>query len=150
MIKQQLEDDVKAALLAGDRLKIDTLRGLKSAILYEEVAKGKRETGLSDEEVMTILAREAKKRQESADLYTQGGDQTRADKELQEKIIIEAYLPKQLSEAELKEVIDQVVANEPDANMQAMGKIIGAVKQQVGAAGDGALIARLVRERLSA
>jgi uncharacterized protein YqeY len=149
MIKQQLSDDVKAAMLAGDSLRVDTLRGLKSAILYEEVAKGKRDSGLTDEEVQAILAREAKKRQESADLYVQGGDQTRADKELAEKTIIETYLPKQLSEAELKDIIEAVVAKEPEAGMQQMGKIIGAVKQQTGAAGDGALIARLVKERLS-
>jgi uncharacterized protein YqeY len=149
MIKQQLNDDVKVAMLAGDSLRLETLRGLKSAILYAEVAAKKREEGLSDEEITALFARESKKRQESADLYTQGGSAERAEKELAEKAIIDAYLPEQLSEDELKRVIDEVVKQQSASGMQAMGQVIGAVKAKVGSAADGALIARLVKERLA-
>ncbi|MFA5004192.1 MAG: GatB/YqeY domain-containing protein [Candidatus Saccharimonadales bacterium] len=150
MILQKLNDDLKAALLAGDSLRVSVLRGLKSVILYAEVAEGKREEGLTDEAILQIFAKEAKKRQESADLYVQGGDQARADKEIQEKAMIEAYLPKQLSEDELQALIaDSIKALQP-AGLQDMGKVIGAVKAKAGATADGALIARLVKERLSA
>ncbi len=148
MIKQKLQDDVKAAMLAGDTVRLETLRGLKSAILYAEVAAGKREEGLSDDEVMNLFAKEAKKRQESADLYKQGGSPERAEKELAEKAIIESYLPEKISEAELIEIVEKAVAASEDKDPRAMGMIIGAVKKQVGNAADGGDIARLVKERL--
>ena len=150
-IRQKLDDDVKAALLAGDSIRVDTLRGLKSTILYADVAAKKRDTGgISDEEVLSLFAKEAKKRQESADLYVKGGSQERADKELTEKAIIESYLPAQLSDDELVGLINQVVAEQGAEGLQSMGKIIGAVKAKVGSTADGARVAQLVKERLSA
>lgn len=146
-LKQQIDDDLKTAMLAGEKTLVTTLRGLKSVILYEEVAKNLRETGLPDDEITKLLAKEAKKRQESADLYSQGGDSGRQNAELEEKSIIEKYLPKQLSELEIQKLIDSAVAklgNPP----QNMGQIIGQVKQTAGAGADGAVIARLVKERL--
>src|SRR5437870_5728591 len=101
MLENKLEQDIKDALLAGNSQKVTTLRTLKSALLNVKVAEGKRESGLSDDEVIAIFSKEAKKRQESADLYQQGGDATRAAAELTEKAIIEEYLPAQLSEAEV-------------------------------------------------
>ena len=149
MIKQRLQDDVKAAMLAGDSLRLETLRGLKSTILYAEVAAGKRETGLDDESIVSLFAKEAKKRQESAELYVQGGSQDRADKELTEKAIIEEYLPAQLSEAELTVIIDEIISQVKPEGPQQMGQVIGQVKSRVGNTADGALVARLVKEKLS-
>ncbi|HSX43033.1 MAG TPA: GatB/YqeY domain-containing protein [Candidatus Saccharimonadales bacterium] len=149
-LRSQLDDDVKAALLAGDSLRVETLRGLKSVILYADVAAKRRDTGgIPDDEIIPLLAREAKKRQESADLYVQGGSQERADKELAEKAIIEGYLPQQLSEAEIAELVDAVIIEQRAEGMQAMGKVIGAVKAKAGNAADGSIIARLVKERLN-
>lgn len=148
MIKQRLQDDIKAAMLTGDAARLECLRGLKSAILYAEVADGKRDEGLGDEEITALFAREAKKRQESADLYVQGGSEDRADKELAEKAIIEEYLPEQLSEEELSEVIDEIVSRVKPEGLQQMGVVIAQAKSQVGAGADGALIAKLVREKL--
>ena len=149
MIKQKLQDDVKAAMLAGDSLRLETLRGLKSVILYAEVAAGKREEGLTDDEILALFSKEAKKRQESAELYIQGGAQEKADKELAEKAIIEAYLPAQLSEAELAATIDEVLNEVKPAGLQQMGQVIGQVKSKVGNTADGSLIAKLVKEKLS-
>ncbi len=150
MLKQQLQDDVKAAMLAGDALRVETLRGLKSVILYAEVAAKKREgDGISDEEIVTLFAKESKKRTESAELYVKGGAQEKADKELAEKAIIDAYLPEQLSEADLAKLIDEVIAEQGAEGMQAMGKVIGAVKAKTGNSADGALVAKLVKERLA-
>ncbi|HSX08078.1 MAG TPA: GatB/YqeY domain-containing protein [Candidatus Saccharimonadales bacterium] len=148
MLKQQIEQDLKTALLAGDKDRATVLRGLKSVILYAEVAKGVRAEGLGDEEILPLLAKEAKKRQESADLYEKGGSPERAAAELAEKAIIEGYLPKQLTEEELTQVIDEVLADFESPTPQAMGQVIAAVKQRVASTADGAMIARLVKEKL--
>lgn len=148
-LKQQIEQDLKSALLSGDEQRVMTLRSLKNAILYAEVAKNVREKGLSEDEITQLFIKESKKRQESADLYIQGHNEERANSELNEKQIIDSYLPKQLSEEDLKKVIDEVINSSGATGLQAMGQVIGQVKQRVGACGDGATIARLTKERLS-
>lgn len=147
-VKEQIDKDLKTAMLAGDKPMATTLRGLKSAILYVEVAQNARETGLSEETVITLLQKEAKKRQESADMYMQGGSNDRAETELAEKAVIEKYLPEQLDDEEIKKIVTQAIA-ELGSDPQSMGKIIGFVKQKIGGAADGATIARLVKESLS-
>jgi len=147
-MKQRLQDDVKAAMLSGDALRLETLRGLKSVILYAEVATCKREEGLSDDEIQALFAKEAKKRQESAELYQQGGSTERAEKELAEKAIIEEYLPKQLSEAEVAAVVDEVMNEVQPTGAQQMGQVIGQVKSRLGNTADGSMIAKLVKEKL--
>jgi uncharacterized protein YqeY len=149
-LKQQIDDDLKQAMLAGDKTLVTTLRGLKASILNLEVANGSREQGLTDDEVIAVLTKQAKQRQESADLYVQGGSQDKADAELAEKAVIEKYLPAQISEEELSAAIDKVIADTGAAGMQAMGQVIGAVKQQFGASADGSTVARLVKEKLGA
>lgn len=148
-LKQRIEQDLKAALLAGDQTKVLTLRGIKSVILNEEVAKGLRSEGLSDQDITQLLVKESKKRQESADLYRQGHNEERATQELSEKAIVDGYLPKQLSETELGQIIDELIQAGGATGPQALGQVIGQVKQKVGASADGATIARLVKERLS-
>lgn len=147
-MQQQIEKDLKEAMLAGDKAKAETLRGIKSALLNEVIAAGARETGLPDDQVQKILAKESKKRQEAADLYKQGGADDRAGKELAEKTIIDAYLPEQLSEAQVAQIVDEEIAKAPDASMQNMGRIIGAVRGRAGGSSDGALIAKLVKDKL--
>jgi uncharacterized protein YqeY len=148
MLKARIDQDLKTALLGGDKVLATTLRGLKSVILYAEVAQGVREQGLSDEQVVILLSKEAKKRQESADLYTQGGSQERADAELAEKKVIESYLPTQLSDEELSEVIHQTIQVLAASGPSAMGQVIGAVKQKTAGQADGARIAQLVKQYL--
>jgi uncharacterized protein YqeY len=148
MLKQRIDQDLKAALLEGNKVLVTTLRGIKSVILYDEVAKGVRDQGLPDDEIIILLAKEVKKRQESADLYKQGGNEERAAAELEEKKVIEQYLPSQLSDEELTTVIDDVIATIGAAGPAAMGQVIGGVKQKVGAQADGARIAAMVKERL--
>lgn len=149
MLKTQIDQDLKSALLAGDKDLATTLRGIKSVILYAEVAKGARDEGLGDDEIIALLTKEAKKRQESADLYKKGGNEDRATAELREKDVIEKYLPAQLSDDELKVLVDASVAELGVSSAQGMGQVIAAVKSKAGAAADGARIAALVKERLS-
>lgn len=151
MLKDTLNADLKAAMLARDTEKVDTLKGIKSAILYAEVEAGKRDEGLNDEEILSVIKKESKKRQESIDLYIKGGNQAMADKESSEKQIIDAYLPQQLSEDELNQLIDTEMKTFgiDEITQQDMGKIIGSVKGKHGAEVDGATLARLVKERIS-
>lgn len=149
MLEQQLEQDIKTALLAGDKVKATTLRGLKSTLLNVKVATGKRESGLTDDEVIPVLAKQAKQRQESADLYKQGGNNEKAEAELAEKAVIEAYLPAQLDEPAINKLIEEAIAATGASGPQDMGKVIGQVKAKAGAAADGSVIARLAKEKLT-
>lgn len=148
-IKEKIETDLKTAMLAGEKERVTTLRGLKSSILYAEVASGKREEGLDEQTVISLMQKEAKKRQESADLYNQGGNKEKAEAELAEKLIIEAYLPEQLSEEEVSKLIDEAIVKIGEPTPQQMGQIIGAVKVSSKGNADGALIAKLVKERIA-
>jgi uncharacterized protein YqeY len=148
-VQDQLERDLKAAMLAGDKNKTEVLKGLKSALQYEAVAMNSQDRSLTDEQVQKVFAREAKKRQETAELYKNAGENARANKETAEKEIIDGYLPKKLPEEEVAKIVDEQIA-ELNASTQAdMGKVIGAVRNKLGASADGAVIARLVKEKLS-
>jgi uncharacterized protein len=148
-MQEQIERDLKTALLAGDKPKAETLRGLKSALLNEAIALNARDSGLSDEQIQKVLARESKKRQEAADLYKQGGSDERAGAELSEKVIIDAYLPEQLDEAAVAKLVDEEISKAGNPAMQDMGRLIDAIKARAGGQADGALIAKLVKEKLS-
>jgi uncharacterized protein YqeY len=148
MLEDKLDQDIKSALLAGDKHKATTLRGLKATLLNIKVATGKRDSGLSDDEVIVAFAKEAKKRQESADLYSQAGDEARTKAELEEKSIIEAYLPEALSEEEISRTIDEVIKELGVSDPAKMGQVIGQVKAKLGATADGSVIARLTKEKL--
>lgn len=150
MLKDTLQADLKKAMLSRDTERVEVLKGLKSAILYAEVAEKKREQGLNDEEILAVMRKEAKKRQDSIDLYTQAGNLEMAEKETAEKVIIESYLPAQLSEEQVLEKIEEVMQelSITQPQKQDMGKIIAGVKTKVGAQADGALIAKLVGQRI--
>lgn len=147
-IKEAIESDLKAAMLAGDKTLVTTLRGLKSAILYAEVASGSREAGLSDQDVITLLTKEAKKRQESADLYDQGGNPEKAAAERAEKEVINKYLPAQITDEELHKAVEAVMSDMGGITKDQMGMVIGKVKAAVGAGADGTRIAAAVKARI--
>lgn len=146
MLKDTLNQDIKTALLGGDKLKAEVLKALKSAILYEEVALKVRDTGLPDDKILVVLAREAKKRAESAEIYKNAGHPDRADVELAEKAIIDEYLPKQLTDEELTQIVGDVIASMDNPQM---GSVIGAVKAKVGTSADGGRIAATVKSKLT-
>ena len=148
-LSAKIQDDTKAALLGGDRFVGDTLRNLKAAILNEEVAQGKRDTGLDDSEIEKIIAREVKKRNESIAVYEQNGRPELAEVERKEAEVLARYLPQQLSEEELREIVAAKITELGATDAKSMGQVIGAVKQQVGTAADGALLAQIVKEKLS-
>lgn len=148
-LKDTIQDDTKAALLGGDRFVGDTLRNLKAAILNEEVAQGKRDQGLADEEIEKIIAKEVKKRNESISIYEENGRLELAETERKEAEVLSRYLPKQLSDEEIRSIVVAKILELNVSGPQAMGQVIGAVKQQVGNTADGAIVARIVKETLS-
>lgn len=148
-LNEQIQNDMKAALLGGDRFVGETLRNLKAAILSEEVAQGKRNTGLSDEEIEKIIAREVKKRQESLAIYEQNGRDELADVERKEAAVLAVYLPEQLSEDEIREIAKTVIEAMDNVGPSLMGQVIGGVKAKAGNSADGATIARVVKELLN-
>jgi uncharacterized protein YqeY len=150
MLEDRINQDLKQALLGRDARTATTLRGIKSAVLYAKVAQGlPRDVPTSDAVITAVLKKEAKKRQESADLYRQGGSEDRATNELAEKAIIERYLPTALDESQIISLIDEAIAESSDAvDVRSMGRIIGHVQAKAAGAADGAMIARLVKERL--
>ena len=148
-LKAQFDDDIKAALLSGDRFTASVLRDFKAAILNEEVAQKKREEGLSDSEIEKILIREVKKRAESAAIYDGAERPELSQQERAESKVLEAYLPEQVSEADIKAAVDEAIVATGATSAAQMGQVIGAVKSQLGNAADGGTIARLVKEALA-
>ena len=147
-MKDKLTADLKTAMLARDSFLTDVIKGLKAAILNQEIAEKKREQGLNDQEIEILFAREAKKRLEAAELYKQGGNQAMAEKEKLEHAIIMKYLPEQMSESKISELIDAAIEQTGASEIKDMGKVIGVVKARTGNSADGSLIAKLVKTKL--
>lgn len=149
-LKGRIQDDLKQAMLAQDKRLVSILRSLKSAILYKEVADGKRDDGLSEEETVAVFKKEKKSRQDALALYESAGEQERADEERYQIGVIEAYLPEEMSEAAVTALVEKVITDLAitDTSPKDMGRIIGAVKSQAPNA-DGALVANVVKKALS-
>ena len=149
MLKSKLDEDLKAAMLDGDKRLVSILRGMKSAILYKEVADGRREEGLADDDVITVLKKEQKSRKEAKDMYSGAGETERADEEQYQLEVIQGYLPEEMSEEDVIKLVDDVISQiDGEISMKDMGRVIGSVKSKASNA-DGALIAKIVKEKIS-
>ena len=148
-LKDTIQNDLKAAMLSGDRFVADVLRGLKAAVLNDEVAQNKRDMGLTDEEVEKVIAREVKKRAEAAKVYRDNGREELAQPEEQEAEVLQRYLPEQASDDEIRAAVDAAIAETGADGPAAMGQVIGAVKAKLGNSADGATVARIAKEQLN-
>lgn len=148
-LADRISSEMKTALLGGNRFRGELLRNIKASILNEEVSLGKRSEGLSDEEIEKVLARELKKRHESAELYRQNDRIDLAEIEEKEAEILQEFLPKLLSDEELRQVISQTIAKLGEVDIKQMGQVIGAVKAEVGLSADGSKLAQIVKELLA-
>ena len=147
-LKEQINNDLKTALLSGNRFKGEVLRGLKAVILNEEVAQKKRDEGLTNEVIEQLIAREIKKRNESAAIYDGAKRPELSENERAEAKVLAEYLPEQLSEADILVTVQKIIAELGASGPSAMGQVIGAVKKELGNAANGALIAQLVKNAL--
>jgi uncharacterized protein YqeY len=151
-LKSRLQADLTAAMKAQDRLRTGTLRLLITAIRNEEIA-GKEPRELTDDEVLKILAKEARKRSEAAEIYTQNGRGELAANEHAEARVIDEYLPTQLTEAEVADVADTAIAQVAEEigerpSMKQMGQVMKAATAIAAGKADGARLAEAVKDRL--
>jgi len=149
MLKSTIQSDLKAAMLSGDKTRASVLNMIKSVILNEEIAKGVRDTGLQDDAVLVLLQKEAKKRVDAAEIYKDAGDDDRAATELAESELISVYLPEQLSDDRLEDIVAEQIAIIQPNGIKDMGRVIGAVKAKTGQLADGGRIAQLVKQKIS-
>ncbi|MQA05773.1 MAG: GatB/YqeY domain-containing protein [Streptosporangiales bacterium] len=147
-LKEQLQQDLTAAIKARDEVSRSTIRMALTAVNTEEVA-GAASRSLTDDEVLAVLAAEAKRRRESADVYTQNGRVELAERELVELEVLERYLPKQLGDDELGAVIDEVIAETGADSPKQMGAVMKAVLAKVGNQADGKRVSALVKAKLT-
>ena len=151
-LKERLRADLTEAMKSKDKLRTATLRMLLAAIQTEEVS-GKQARDLSDEEVLKVLAREAKKRSESAEIYTQNGRGELAAQEHAEGRIIDEYLPTPLSDAEVADVVDTAIAQVAEElgerpSVKQMGQVMKAATAIAAGQADGSRLSAAVKDRL--
>lgn len=142
-LTDQINNDLKAAMKAKDTTTLTALRAIKSQLLLAATEKG---GGESDEQAgIKMLQKQVKQRKDSAELYKSQGREDLAEAELAEAEIIEKYLPKQLSEEELKPIIQAIVDRVGATGMQDMGKVMGAASQELAGKADGKTISSVVK-----
>lgn len=152
MIKLVINQQIADALKAHDELRLTTLRMLSSALNYEFIAK---QHELSEDEEIALVRKEVKKRNDTVESYKAVLDkdparvQEKIDKELSEIAILKEYLPPEMDEVELQEIVDGVVKETGATGIKDMGRVIGAVKGKVGVAADGSRIADMVKKALN-
>ena len=142
----QLQEELKIALKAGEKAKMMGLRNIIGKIKAAQIDKG--ET-LTDEESLKILKTAAKQLKESLDQYQKGGRDDLAEKEAFELTLLEKYLPEQLSEEQIRQTVKNIVKNTGAGSMQDMGKVMGATMQELAGSADGKIVQKIVQEELS-
>jgi uncharacterized protein YqeY len=150
-IKGRLQADLTASMKARDEISTSTIRMLRAAITNAEVA-GSEAVELSDDQVIAVLQSEAKKRTEAAEVYEQAGRAESAAKERAELAVIERYLPAAMGDDELQAIVTEEIAKAAASGAEgqrAMGQVIKAVRERVGAAADGSRIAAMVKSALA-
>lgn len=145
-MKEQIEKDLIEAMKAKDETKLSVLRMLKSAIKNSEIQKQKE---LTDEDVLGVLQNQIKSRKDSITLYKQGGREELAAKEQLEIDILTPYLPEQMSDEELKNLVQKAINNTGATTMQDMGKVMGALIPQVKGKADPGLVSSIVKAELT-
>jgi uncharacterized protein YqeY len=148
-LKQQIDNDIKKAMLAKRKEELEALRSIKSLILLAETDKGASEE-ISSEKENKLLVKAAKQRKESADIFTQQNRQDLADKELVQLEVISRYLPKQLSENEIESALRAIIAQVDAKGVQDLGKVMGVATKTLAGQADGKVISDQVKRLLGA
>ena len=144
----KVSGDIKTAMLARDKVRLEALRGIKKEFLEAKTAKGG-DGELSDDAALKILAQMVKQRKESASIYTEQNREDLAGEELAQAAIIEEYLPKQLSEEELTAALKEIIARVGATSAKEMGKVMGTATKELAGKAEGKAISAKVRELLA-
>jgi len=149
VLKDKIQEDLKSAMLAKDENKLSTIGLLKSALQYYEIQKGGAGYEATNEDVLDVVGKEIKKRREAIEMFIKGGRQESADKEKKELELLQSYLPEQMSEVEIRTLVEETISTLGASTMQDMGKVMGALSQKTKGKADGQLVSTIVREKLS-
>lgn len=147
-LEQQIQEDIKAAMKAKDSVAMNAVRAVKGEILLFKTAEGG-SGEVTDEDVLKMIRKLVKQRRESAEQYVAAGRKELADNELAEAAVIEKYLPKQLSEAEVEAKVEEIIAALGATSLKEMGKVMGAANAALAGQADGKTISGIVRKLLS-
>ncbi|GAA3423437.1 GatB/YqeY domain-containing protein [Streptosporangium nondiastaticum] len=148
-LKDKLKADLTAAMKGRDEVRTRTIRMALAAVNVEEVA-GKEARELSDDEIVKVLTKEAKKRREAAEAFSGAGRAEQAQAELDEQAVLEEYLPAQLSDDEIAGLVDEAIAESGASGPKAMGQVMKVLNPKVAGRAEGGRVAQIVRARLSA
>lgn len=148
MLFDQISEDIKSAMKARDKVRLETLRNIKKVFLEAKTAPGANDT-LEDDAALKIIAKLAKQGKETAVTYTQAGRQDLADAELAQVAVLESYLPKQLTEEEITAIVKTIIAETGASSMKEMGKVMGIANKQMAGKADGRVISRIVKALLA-
>lgn len=147
-LKERLKSDLTKAIRARDEVRAGTIRMALTSITNEEVS-GKEARVLTDAEIITVLSREAKKRREAAEAYDSAGSKERGDRERAEGLVIAEYLPSQLSESELQEMIKAAIAETGASGPSGMGQVMKVLSPKIAGRADGSKVSAAVKAALS-
>lgn len=145
---ETISEDIKAAMKARDKVRLDTLRNIKKVFLEAKTAPGANDT-LEDADAMKILQKLAKQGHETAETFIAAGRQDLADVELDQAKVIEEYLPKPLTEAEIEEVVKAVITETGASTMKDMGRVMGTASKKMAGKADGKTISAIVKKLLA-
>ncbi len=149
-LKQRIDDDIKTAMKARDKLRLETVRSIKKLILEKESSvRAQGQDSLSEDQELELLLQLAKQRRDAVAQYQQGGREDLANQEAQELSIIEAYLPQQLSDAELEAEIEALIAQVGATSAKDMGKVMGQAMQTLKGRADGKRVQDWVKAKLN-
>lgn len=149
MIKKQLQTELRDSMLAKDAEKTSVLRMLISAVGYYEIQKGGAGYEATDEDVLAVVQKEVKQRKDSIEQFKAAQRQELVDKETKELGMLQAYLPAQMGEGEVRKLVQEAVSQTGATSPQDMGRVMGALMPKVKGKADGSLVSRLVKESLS-
>ena len=144
----QISEDIKSAMKARDKVRLETLRNIKKVFLEAKTAPGATDT-LADADALKIISKLAKQGKETATTYTQAGRQDLADAELAQVEVLESYLPKQLSQEEIETEVKKIIAEVGATSMKEMGKVMGTASKRLAGKADGRVISEIVKKLLA-
>ena len=149
-LKERIGEDIKSAMKAKDKIRLETVRGIKKAILEKEVSlRPKGIDSLTEQQEIELLAQQAKQRRDSIEQFAKAGRDDLAEKEKQELAILETYLPEQVDDSELESIVDEIIASVGATSAKDLGKVMGAAMKQLKGKADGKKIQALVKSKLS-
>ncbi|UIE36332.1 GatB/YqeY domain-containing protein [Leptodesmis sichuanensis] len=149
-LKDRITEDIKLAMKAKDKVRLETVRSIKKSILEKEVSvRPSGQESLTEEQEMEVLVQLAKQRRDSIAQYQQAGRADLVEQETQELAILEEYLPKQLSDAEIGQIIDNLIRQVGATSAKDLGKVMGPAMQQLKGKADGKKVQDMVKAKLS-